>query len=71
MTALGLVGRTVMAKVTRAGVSAAEPCEVVACQAAGEYANWHILVATHDGVLIDLSYANVTLVANSDVGPYR
>lgn len=68
----GLVGRMVSLQVTRGDVRAAEVCEVVACQAAGEYGYWRILVATHDGALLSTSPGEVTLVAElAGDGPYR
>lgn len=67
----GLVGRTVMTAVKRGDVVADEPCEVMACQTAGEYGGWSILVATRDGVLLVKSPADVKLVAEPDSGPYR
>lgn len=70
----GLVGRTVMTRVHRDGDDggADEPCEVVACQVGGEYGSWHILVATHDGHLLEVGPSKVTLVADpSGEGPYR
>ncbi len=60
-----------MYKVQRAGVETEEPCEVMACQAAGEYGSWHVLIVTHDGVLLDVGYTQLRLVADPDTGPYR
>lgn len=68
----GLVGRTVMMKVKRGETVAPEPCEVVACQAAGEFGSWRILVATHDGTLLHAEPSALTLVAEpGGEGPYR
>lgn len=68
----GLVGRMVSMKVKRGGVVTAEACEVMACQAAGDYGSWSILVATHDGKLLGASLDQLTLVAErAGNGPYR
>lgn len=68
---VGLVGRTVQHAVRRGDVTAPELCEVVACQAAGEYGSWHILIATTDGTLLSVDYSGCKLVADLDTGPYR
>ncbi len=67
----GLVGRMVMVEVKRGEVVDQEPCEVVACQAAGEYGNWKVLVATREGHLLDVGYTQLRLIADPDAGPYR
>lgn len=74
---VGIVGRYVMHKFTRgAGEQAKEveePCEVIACQAAGEYGTWRILVATNDGWVLEGRMRDLRLVAtpNTEGGPYR
>jgi hypothetical protein len=68
---VGLVGRTVQYAVRRGDVTAPELCEVVACQAAGEYGYWRMLVVTHDGTLLSVEYGQCKLVAEPDTGPYR
>jgi hypothetical protein len=68
----GLIGRTVMAKITRGEVTAAEPCEVVACQTGGQCGTWKVMIATHDGTLLSVGYDTIKLVALDDhAGPYR
>lgn len=67
----GLIGRMVMVKLRRDEIEKDEPCEVVACQAVGEHGSWRVLVATHDGRLIDATWPELILIADPDNGPYR
>ena len=68
----GLVGRLVSVKVMRGDTEAREVCEVVACQTGGEYGTWRILVATHDGTLLEYGTRDMTLVGEPQQGgPYR
>jgi hypothetical protein len=60
-----------MCKVKRGEVEDDEPCEVVACQAAGDYGDWRVLVATHEGVLLSVAYTTLRLISTPDTGPYR
>lgn len=70
----GLVGRYVSIKVKRGDVTAREVCEVIACTAR-EHGGWRILVATHDGSILEHNdYRTMKLVAQSysnPGGPYR
>jgi len=62
----------VMAPVKRGDTISNEPCEVVACQYAGDYASWSILVVTHDGVLLSQNPSYLQLIAEPATdGPYR
>ena len=68
----GIVGRMVMMPVKRGDQIADEICEVVACQAVGEYGTWHILVVTSDGKLLDTGTKELRLIADpGGEGPYR
>lgn len=67
----GLVGRMVMHKVKRGEQSAEEVCEVMACQVS-EGGYWQILIATHDGALLQVDFRMIRLCAEQvEGGPYR
>ncbi len=70
---VGLVGRFATMKVTRGEEVNDEVCEVMACQAAGEYGYYRILVATQDGTILQVGYEALKLVPipSSSAGPYR
>jgi len=72
----GIVGRYVETTIARGDgddrKEAVEACEIVACQATGENGCWWLLVATHDGFLIEKGPARVRLVPDQATeGPYR
>lgn len=69
----GIVGRFVSCEVKRGETTAPEVCEVVACQAAGDHGNWHLLVATHDGSFLEVGPHRCKLVGSpgSPGNPYR
>ena len=68
----GIVGRLVMAKVKRGEKSDDEVCEVVACQICSTGGYYRLLIATHDGYLLEHDTAKVKLVAPAiSEGPYR
>ncbi len=69
---VGIVGRLVSTRVKRGEETTDEVCEVVACQTGGEYGSYRILVATHDGTLLQVGYDDIKLVSPSSAeGPYR
>lgn len=77
MIGAGIIGRFVLHDVTR-GEGAdqkktQEPCEVVACQASGEYGTWKILLSTSGGYLIETGPSRCRIIAEPKIGdgPYR
>jgi hypothetical protein len=70
---VGIVGRFVSCEVKRGDLKEREVCEVVACQTGGDYGSWKIMLATHDGSLIDVSISQVKLIPtpSDSSGPYR
>lgn len=73
----GIVGRFVSVELKRAGKTAMEACEVMACQTGGEYGYWRLLVATRDGQLVSIDVSSTLtstlrlIPLDESGGPYR